>query len=220
MSPNVDPKEAFQNINILSSQAELNKQTKQTIITLTLEKELPVTKLKVFNSYKGDYLRLSTVYKVAEGYDSAWQPENKYRPVTNFVISSLGTNSFDIPKFKSQQIRIVVQNGDNEPLSIDSIRLSTRLTGISVQLPEAKEYMIVYGDKNAIMPNYDAAEILRQTNPVMHTSYTVGNEESFKRAGTEKPGHWFENDLYLYGLMAVIIALLGYFSIAMLRKKQ
>ncbi|MCU0404443.1 MAG: hypothetical protein MUE99_07820 [Chitinophagaceae bacterium] len=212
--------EATQKINISSSQTEINKQSKQTIVTLTLEKEFPVTNLKVFSSFRGDYLRSSTVYKVAQGYDSVLQPGNKYEPVINLVLSSLGTNSFDIPKIKSKQIRIVVNNDDNEPLTIDSIHLSTRLTGIKVQLPEAKEYLMVYGDKNASMPNYDAAEILRQTNPVMHTSFTIGNEESFKKAGTDKPGHWFENDLYLYALMAGVIALLGYFSIVMMRKKQ
>lgn len=210
----------FQPLNIIRAEALMDPVKKQTIYTVTLPEKLPVSNLRVFTSGQGDYVRSGTVLSLAENMGSAAPSDTIFIPCSAIVLSNPGANSFSIPRIRTRQIRLIVENGDNEPLQIDSMRLSIRQQPVWVQLPEAGKYLIAYGNKYAKFPKYDAAEVLLRSNPIIHEEYSIGNEEPYNTGIKAARGSWIENKLFLYILMAVIIALLGYFSISMMRKKH
>ncbi len=209
----------FQTLNIIRAEAMMDPVKKQTIYTVTLPEKLPVSNLQVFTSAQGDYVRTATVLSLAENMGLAASTDTTLMPWSAIVLSNPGANSFSIPRIRTRQIRLIVENGDNEPLQIDSMRLSIRQQPVWVQLPEGGKYLIAYGNKYAKFPKYDAAEVLLRSNPIIHEEYSIGNEEPYNTGIKAARGSWIENKLFLYILMAVIIALLGYFSISMMRKK-
>jgi hypothetical protein len=206
---------------ILSQQSEINKELKQTIFTFKLEEALPVSCIQVHTAKQGDFFRATNLLHVRKQSNSNAENEIRYQSFANFTLSSLGSNSFQIPKIQTNELRLVVENKDDEPLRIDSVNIKTTLPELWVRLPEAETYLMVYGDAKARSPQYDAALIVEQTNPVPFTSAILGEElELLKATSNTENLQWYEKDIYLYGIMAVIMALLGYFSITMIRKKQ
>ncbi len=216
-----NPKGKMETLKILSQQTEVNKPLKQTIFTVKLHETLPVSFIQVHTTKQGDFFRSTSMYQLSKDHNPSAEAKSNFIPWGNFTLSSLGSNSFYLPKINTDELKLVVENLDNEPLRIDSVTLQTTLPELWVRLPKSESYVITYGDEQAQMPQYDAEQVLAQTNPVPFISATLGEEQSIsgeKAVADNK--RWFEKDIYLYGIMIAIIGLLGYFSITMMRKKQ
>jgi hypothetical protein len=127
------------------------------------------------------------------------------RPVFNF------TNTI------TSRLKITIQNNDNKPLRLSGLQLKGNIYEIIARFDEPKdEYALYYGNEKAISPVYEI-EKFESKIPAELTSVNIGKEEQNPAYSikTEKP--LFENKAWLWVLMALIIALLGWFSFKMLR---
>jgi hypothetical protein len=70
------------------------------------------------------------------------------------------------------------------------------------------------------MPRYDIGQVLEKKKPEAFRNLSVGHEEPFLASAKKGPAHWWERDILLYGLMGLIILMLGWFSLSMIRHKK
>ena len=77
-------------------------------------------------------------------------------------------------------------------------------------------YFLYYGNKNAVTPNYDLAKFESKI-PENLTSINIKEEQKNPAYSIKIEKPLFENKVWLWALMAIIIALLGWFSFKMLK---
>jgi hypothetical protein len=129
----------------------------------------------------------------------------------------LENTGFNLQNKLLKNLRIVIDNQNNQPLQIDSITVK----GYHHQLiarfqPEAK-YNLFYGNKNAFKPEYDIERFANKI-PENLTQLQLGDEISnFKEKPNQQP--LFMNEVWLWLVMGVIIVVLGWFTFGMMRKK-
>ena len=78
------------------------------------------------------------------------------------------------------------------------------------------DYFLVFGNKNARKSNYDIARF-RENIPANLTSLTLDKMQRIEKIAQQKKEPLFKNKLWLYGIMGLIILLLGWFSLKMIK---
>ena len=77
---------------------------------------------------------------------------------------------------------------------------------------------MVYGNKTVTYPNYDIAK-LNPELPEDIKNLDLGMEEIIPKIQPETNTPLFEDKKWLWGIMAVIIVILGWFSFKMMKEK-
>jgi hypothetical protein len=109
----------------------------------------PVDKISLQLSGTKFYQRNVQVYKVENGKARALLIATELR--------SGSEASIWLPAMKAKDFLISIENGDNPPLQIASVNTFTRQHGLVAYLEKGKEYMLVGGNQNTSLPQYDLA---------------------------------------------------------------
>ena len=86
-------------------------------------------------------------------------------------------------------------------------------------LVEDANYFLVYGNKNAQKPTFDIINFADKI-PENLKELSIGDEIAIDKKAEIKTKPLFENKYWLWGIMFVIIALLGWFSLKMMKKED
>ena len=80
------------------------------------------------------------------------------------------------------------------------------------------DYYLVYGNKRSYKPNYDIVNF-KANIPKDLKELSLGDEKEIGKAEIPLIGPLFQNKVWLWIIMTVIILVLGWFSIRMLKTK-
>ncbi|RYD58653.1 MAG: DUF3999 family protein [Sphingobacteriales bacterium] len=94
------------------------------------------------------YERPVTLYRLDEFAQA-------YLQVRSFTLSSKGDRSFIIPATTAQSLMLVIENGDNLPLSVSGVSLGYLPKTIITYLEKGKDYSLLLNAADATPPNYD-----------------------------------------------------------------
>ncbi len=193
-----------------------NKQLKQTEITGELTWPGLVSRINVSVHSKFDYYRPVTIQYVSDSTkaDTGWRYH--YATLTSAILNSSGKNSFDFEGTKLQKLKIIIHNQDNSPLKVDSIRIEGPLPELIARFAEKGTYFLTYGNKTAAQPQYDLDRFTEKI-PATITTLKLGREQSIEKEKQTTSSPLFENQYWLWAVMALIIGLLGWFTIRMMR---
>ncbi|MEI7736346.1 MAG: hypothetical protein WCI49_12830 [Ferruginibacter sp.] len=97
-----------------------------------------------------------------------------YTASANIKISSSGTNQFDIKKIKAGAFYIVIENKDNPPLTISSVRTEQHINNIITYLEKGKQYSLLTDNEMANQPDYDIA-IFKDSIPKNADTIGIGS---------------------------------------------
>lgn len=194
-----------------------DKGTKQTLITLDFGMAVPLHELDFNINGQIDYYRPMRIALVTDSIETEKGWKRNYRSVFQGTLSSIKEERFSFETSIARYFRIYIDNNDNIPLSITNVTAKGYPYELSVRFPLAATYYLAYGNKTIGRPRYDLQET-RATIPEQLSFLEVGEEQEIpkKEAGT-KAG-LFTNTLWLWGIMGLIIVLLGGFTLKMLRK--
>jgi hypothetical protein len=206
----------YQDYSIKKLEIKESKKAKQTEIFLDLGLAIPVSFLDLTFENKVDYYRNATIQYVTDSFktDNGWQ--YSYNTLTSGTLSSIEKNEFRFGNTILQKLKIIIENNDNAFL----IFKNATLKGINYQLvsrfSEAADYHLYYGKPNSQTPNYD---IGRFTNSIPSDlkNLKLGDEIAFEKVTEETTKPLFENKLWLWAIMILIIGLLGWFSLKMMK---
>ena len=87
-----------------------------------------------------------------------------------------------------------------------------------IRFLEPADYFLVYGNKNAQQTNFDLSHFVEKI-PVNISEVTLAEEQTIDHKSAIKEP-LFENKMWLWTVMALIIALLGWFTLKMMKKEE
>lgn len=191
---------------------------KQSIINVALTTPTPLSYLKINVQSNFDFYRAFKVEYATDSFKTDKGIQYNYAPLFDGTISSLETPEFNFTSTFVDRLKITVENNDNQPLRLTSIALKGPVYKLVGRFYDATlNYSLYYGNKEVNTPIYDLKKFENKI-PIQITSLSVGamqNNQAFTLKKVTAP--LFENKLWLWCLMGVIIILLGFFAYKMLK---
>jgi len=207
----------YKNYAIKKRTSKINKQNKQTEIDIELKLPAAVSNIKIDVANTFDFYRLITIKYVADSLktDKGWK--YNYRTLTSGTLNSIGKNKFKFKSTTLQKLKIIVYNADNQSLSFDSIKIKGYVHELVAHFTEpAATYFLTYGNSKAKTPNYDIDRFAHKI-PTQLKTLKLGKEITIEKEAVAVTAPLFKNKNWLWLIMAVIIVLLGWFSVKMMR---
>lgn len=101
-------------------------------------------------------------------------------------------------------LRLSIQNGDDQPLTIDSIKAYVRKYSLIAELKTGVNYTLTYGDKQASFPQYDLS--FGKQLPDSIVRLTVGDIELCPTTvAQQEESAWWLSYLKTYGIWLIIV---------------
>lgn len=194
------------------------KQSKRTIVDITLKLSAPVSCIKLYVKDSVDYYRPLYIQYIT---DSAKTPDGwnyLYGKLQTGIVNSFEKNEFAFESQTCRKIRLIIDNNDNMPLQIDSVSIEGYRHLIIAQFDQPATYFLFYGQPKAVKANYDISRFTEKI-PTNLLPLELG-EEQLNIAAPSASGALFENKIWLWLLMTLIIITLGWFSFSMMRDKK
>lgn len=210
-------KGSYQELKYQSFDLKNDVSKKETAIDVTLANPVPLSYLKLNAQSDFDFYRSIKIEYATDSFKTDKGIQYNYANLYEGTISSLEEPAFNFANTITSRLKITIQNNDNKPLRLSALQLKGNIYEIIARFDEPKdEYALYYGNEKAISPVYEI-EKFENKIPTNLTNVNIGAEQQNPAytIKTEKP--LFENKAWLWVLMAVIIALLGWFSFKMLR---
>jgi Protein of unknown function (DUF3999) len=193
------------------------KQKKQSVILANLKQTQPINKIRIHTKSKFDYYRPIEIQYVTDSFKINNKWEYNVETLYTGTISSFEKNEFNFKNSTLKNIKIIITNQDNEALKIDSISVLGNDHELICRFGEPATYFLAYGNKNAQIPEYDIAHFLDKI-PVNLTYLDLGDEKTTLNGSNTTSQALFTNKIWLWAIMLLLIALLGWFSFKMIRQ--
>lgn len=140
--------------------------------------------------------------KTGSGYlRKTYFENNRY---DSFELSSKKTNTIflnNVALFKENNI--VIENNDNQPLAIDSIKAYGLNRYLCAYLESGKTYTITIDEINTSTPNYDI-EHLKSDIPQNLTIAKIGRLTKHTIAEIQKEKSWYEKTIFLWSVLLIL----------------
>jgi hypothetical protein len=194
-----------------------DKQTRQTIIHLALATPVPVNLLNIFVHNTYDYFRPVRVEYLADSFKTEQGWKYNYAELYTGTLNSVDGNALRFNTTILSRLRITIVNHDNKALTIDSFAAKGPQFELVTRFDEPADYFFVYGNRDAAAPVYDISRFTTNIpeNPVV---LSIGDETSLAQQEQEKTSPLFENKLWLWLVMGLVIVVIGWFSLSMIKK--
>jgi hypothetical protein len=193
-----------------------DKKSKRTILEVELDHFRPVSNVTLEIDRKNDFYRQITVETLVDSSKTERGWIRNYHMVAGNLITSFKPNQFSIPFTITNRMRITIENYDNPPLQISAVKLDGAKVQLRAKLQSNSSYL-VYGNRSSYKPTYDI-EHFRDKIPLQSTEASLGVEENIGKAPATINAI-FENKVWLWGILLSVIALLGFFTLRMMKGK-
>lgn len=194
-----------------------NKKNKESILEAELPVPVPVSKIELFISDKNDYYRPISISYVRDSVKSDRGWSYNYVDLYNGTIHSLAENDFSFSSTLVKKLKISILNNDNQPLSVDSIKVKGYVHELFIRFDNPAKYYLVYGNEGISPAVYDLSHFSNKI-PADAASLTLGAEVQTKWEAKDEALPLFINKWWLWIVMITIILVLGFFSLKMMRK--
>lgn len=207
----------FKISKIASIQKSIDKKQRTTIITVTLEHAVPVENLKIKVGNTFDFYRPITIKALQDSVltDKGWRLN--YKEIYRGTLSSLAQTEFQLDHATTQKLQIAIQNQDNQPLDIQEVDVKHAVFALCARFTEKADFYLYYGNDKAQKPSYDIANFTKNI-PENPSPLSLSEETINLDFTSETTTPIFENKLWLWILMGIVILVLGYFSLKMLKE--
>ena len=195
-----------------------DKKNKQTIVECIFARAYALTDLQVVIENENRYHREVSV--------EVFNPVNgkeKWILLGNGILSSGSSNKIyfnnivrDDFQFKSQKMRILIQNNDDQPLQKISLKPFTHTEKISLKLEKDKKYVVAYGKPNDAAPVYD----LEHFKNGIRLSGSVELSSEVKIPHEVKPVQQplINNKMWIWVALIGCVLIIGIFVIKLMKK--
>lgn len=195
----------------------IDKGQKQSIISVDLEKRLPISKLLFTIQDTIDYLRPIHINYLVDSIKTQTGWLRNYQPLTRSYISSLENNVIEFEAVFTSQLQIIVDNNDNIPLTFSDIEVKGVEHKLTARFDSPSlKYFLVYGKEGLRSPKYDIINF-KQKIPANLSAVVLGKMLE-KKEEIKKENPLLENQWWLWGILILIVAVLGIVTYAMIKK--
>ena len=204
------------NFSIREIRTQENKRTKQTEIDVTMEMPVRLGTISLEVSDSFDYYRPVSIQYLKDSVKTEKGWKYSYSNLTSGILNSIQKEPLWCNHTTVKKLKILIDNQDNQPLQIKTVKASGFVHNLVTRLSTEAEYYIAYVNESTYITSYD---IDRFTSNIPENLgvLELGPEQEIKKEEIEIVNPLFQNKIWLWSLMIVIIALLGWFSIKMIR---
>jgi len=202
---------------IESLKNEENKLDKSTVIDISLKQSVPVSSLQILVEDDFDYYRTVTVEYISDSIKTEKGWRYTYRSLALGTLTSIEPMHLKFGSEIIKKLRINILNQDNQPLNIKKVIVKGFEHQLIARFTEKADYYLAFGKKNAKRPNYDISRFSDKI-PNDIKPLTMGTILAIDKEAVVIEEPLFKNKMWLYGIMVLIIGLLGWFSLKMLKE--
>ncbi|MCW3104111.1 MAG: hypothetical protein JWO09_2551 [Bacteroidetes bacterium] len=210
----------YDELAIKNKQQTENKKEKTSELVLELPDNYMLSYLSLESSSKSDFYRNINIYRSAGTYHTPKGDQENWQMVNSGVIISGEKNTFTLGNEQSKKIKIEAINYDNQPVSLDEVKVFSEKVALTAKLPAGGSLYLAYGKENAAAPVYDLVHF-KDKIPAALNVVTPGKEEQkvspMLNASAEP---LIRNKMWLWVVMGLVIVLIGYFALSMLKKEK
>ncbi len=196
-----------------------NKKTKQTIVEVELEMPVFENEAEIIVKNNFDFYRPISVEYLSDSIKTENSYQYNYKEIGRGTLNSLGKNDFPLEKIIAKKFRITIENGNNPILNIQEIKFKGEENIMTVRFLEPADYYLVYGNKNAEQTNFDLTHFIEKI-PANLSEISLGAEQIIPQKPEKVTKPLFENKMWLWLIMGIIILLLGFFTLKMMKKES
>ncbi len=190
-----------------------NNETKTTIVDIDLANRVAVSRLKVMLKDSNDYYRTMRILHLVDSVKTEKGYKNNYSEVGRVILNSIENEVFNFNNVITKQIRLVIEDHDNLPLTIDEVQLSGYVYEAKIRIDKRGNHIARYGAQGMDLPVYDLVHF-KQKIPGSMTTIELGKE---KRVTTIKEtSSLFENKAWLYLIISIVVVVIGLFAFKMM----
>ncbi len=197
---------------------DVTTKNKETLIDLDLKQRLPLSFIKINVQNDFDYYRPYSIAYVSDSVQTEKGIKYQYTDLGSGILNSIEKNGLRFNSALAKEIRISIQNFDNQPLQIDAVEAKGYVHELVARFSEPADYYLAYGKTNAKKPQYDISYSVSNI-PEKLTLLTLGDEQAIAKKRTATIAPLFENKIWLWAIMGVVILVLGGFTLKMMAKK-
>jgi hypothetical protein len=209
----------YNNYIVVATKTDEDKKNKQTIVDIDLKTPVPICCLRISVKDRIDYYRPLTIKYLSDSVKTEKGWKYYYSTLTSGTLNSIEKNEFRFNSTVLKRLRITVDNQNNAPLKIDSLIVKGYVHELVGRFNEPAAYSLIYGNKRTVKPNYDIHHFTDKI-PAALSSLTLGTEQLVGSKAKNKQTPFFQNKMWLWSIMALIIVILGWFSLRMIRQRQ
>ncbi|WP_206604235.1 DUF3999 family protein [Aquimarina sediminis] len=210
----------YREYDVASLDVKNSKDSKNTIIDVTLTMPVPVSYLQVNVEDKFDYYRPISIRYATDSIQMQqgnWRLN--YRQLSSGILNSIEENTFLCSSTIAQKFRIVIDNQDNQPLKINKVVVKGYQHQLATRFTNPATYYLVYGNNKIRKPSYDLNYVSSKIPEVM-TSISPGMQQSINKEKTIVKEPLFTNKIWLWAIMGIVVVLLGGFTLSMMKKRE
>jgi hypothetical protein len=198
-----------------------DKKNKQTILECSFQRRYFITALDFRIENENHFRREASVHlKNTNSSQETWIYFG------NTVLTSNSSNKLYLNNynsgddaFKSDKLRILINNLDNQPLEKVDLKVFTHHEKIKVKLEKDARYVLAYGKESDTAPQYDL-EYFRNAIPLNLTSTELGQEKQIEHQAVVKPEPLLKNKLWIWIALTVCVLVIGIFTIKLLKAED
>jgi hypothetical protein len=210
-------KGVYKNVSHRALQISKDAVKKASIIEVPLNGLVPVSYLRINAKSAFDFYRAVKIEYATDSFRTDKGIQYNYSDLYEGTITSLEKPEFSFSNTIASRLRITIQNNDNKPLEISSLEIKGNIYELIVRFDDQKyTYALYYGNADAGPPSYDI-EKFEQKIPSDLSTVVVAEQQNNPAYTVKTETPLFENKAWLWGLMVLIIVLLGWFSFKMLK---
>jgi len=195
-----------------------NKKDKQTILECDFNRKYSIKGLKLNIENEEHYRRHARI----EFYNDHPNLKDKWVFFGEGTLSSVSSNKMYLSNysgnsdFKSEKMRIIIENQDNRPLEKIQVKAFTHEEIINLKLKKDKKYVLAYGRANDAAPQYDL-EYFKYTIPLNLSKADLGVENKITQPDVVKQQPLIGNKKWIWGALIGCGLLIGIFAIRLLK---
>ncbi|MFZ1369222.1 MAG: hypothetical protein WAR78_02505 [Ferruginibacter sp.] len=136
------------------------------------------------------------------------------QPVQSFTVSNNSTLQFNVPLSNAPVFYVLINNEDNQPLTVKAIKTACSNHYITAYLDSGSNYKLIMGNAGALLPNYDLGK-LNSSIPDSISFLPFGKITAFSE--NTPPANTTDNNKWiLWTAIAAALLILLFFSYKML----
>ena len=208
---------SFKTTTIKTLKKTIDAKKKTSVIEVELAHKVPVSSIKINIGTTFDYYRPVAIEILRDSVKIEDKWHYNYDILMQGTLSSLEKKGFSTDNTLAKKLRITIENNNNQPLDIQGVEVKNAIYFLIARFTEKGNYSLFYGNKKAEKPQYDI-ENFEENIPKNPSVITVSKEERNPEFKTETKSALFENKIWLWVLMGIIIVALAFYSLKMLRE--
>ncbi len=141
-----------------------------------------------------------------------------YANLASGTLTSIEKKGFQFETTLAQKLRVIIENYDNRPLQIESAKAKGYIHELVARFSEPATYYLTYGNDQTKKPYYDIVQAATKI-PDNLSRLTLRDVQEIPKKAAQTGSPLFENKLWLWGVMGLVILVLGWFTVRMMGKR-